>query len=80
MTPWKVSGSGRWFFASSSTESAATDGSPRRDWVGMAGHADDVAEVEVELARPGRVGEHLDPAGAVDEVEEDELARVRDEP
>ena len=41
---------------------------------GRAGDADDVAEIEVDLARPARVAEKLDPAGAVDEVEEDELA------
>src|SRR5205085_8559652 len=35
--------------------------------------ADDVAEVQVDLARAARVAEELDAAGAIDEVEEDEL-------
>ena len=41
-----------------------------------AGHADDVAQVDVELAGALDRAEELDPAGAVDEVEEDELAEV----
>jgi hypothetical protein len=40
----------------------------------VAGDADDVAEVEVELAGTARVGQHLDAPRAVDDVEEDELA------
>jgi hypothetical protein len=36
--------------------------------------ADDVAQVDVDLARPARVAEELDAARAVDEVEEHELA------
>ena len=38
--------------------------------------ADDVAEVDVDLARPFGRAEQLDPARAVDEVEEDELPHV----
>ena len=38
--------------------------------------ADDVAEVNLDLARALDVAHELDPAGAVDEVEEDELAHV----
>ena len=41
-----------------------------------AGDADDVAEVEVELARPLDGADQLDPPGAVDEVEEHELPHV----
>ena len=38
--------------------------------------ADDVAEVDVDLAGARERAEQLDPAAAVDEVEEDELAHV----
>ena len=41
-----------------------------------AGHADDVAEMEIELARALDRADQLDAAGAVDEVEEDELPHV----
>ena len=76
MTPWNVSGSGRRIFASSVSSSTVSDGSPRRVFDGSALRADDVAEVDVH--RPGAVGraEELDPARAVDEVEEDDLAHV----
>ena len=43
---------------------------------GMPGDADDVAEEDVDLARLRRLADHLDPARAVDDVEEDELAHV----
>jgi hypothetical protein len=43
---------------------------------GRAGRADHVAEVEVDLAHAAGVAQQLDPAGAVDEVEKDELAHV----
>ena len=43
---------------------------------GLAGGADDVAEVDVDLARARGGAQELDPAGAVDEVEEDELPHV----
>ena len=42
----------------------------------MAGHADDVAEVNVDLARAVRRAEELDPARAVDQVEEGQLPHV----
>ena len=69
-----MSGSGRLVLASSSSSSTASDGSPRRVFVGLAVDADDVAEVDVD--RAGAVGraEELDLPRAVDEVEEDELA------
>ena len=38
--------------------------------------ADDVAEVDVDCAGAFLLAEELDPPGAVDEVEEDELAHV----
>ena len=41
-----------------------------------AGRADDVAEVDVDLAGAVDRAEELDPARAVDEVEEDELPHV----
>ena len=41
-----------------------------------ADRADDVAEVDVDLAGAAERAEELDPAAAVDEVEEDELAHV----
>ena len=40
------------------------------------GRADDVAEVDVDLSGAARVAEKLDPPGAVDEVEEDELPHL----
>ena len=40
------------------------------------GHAHDVTEVDVDLAGATGVAEKLDPAGAVDEVEEDELPHL----
>ena len=43
---------------------------------GMPGDADDVAEQDVDLAGLRRLADHLDPARAVDDVEEDELAHV----
>ena len=43
---------------------------------GRAGDADDVAEVDVDLARALDRAEQLDAPGAVDEVEEDELPHV----
>ena len=42
----------------------------------LADRADDVAEVDVDLARAGLRAEQLDAAAAVDEVEEDELPHV----
>jgi len=45
---------------------------PRR----RAGHADDVTEVNVDLAGALDWAEELDAAGAVDEIEEDELSQV----
>ena len=54
----------------------ASDGSPRRDFAGEPVDADDVAEVDVDLARALDGAEQLDPPGAVDEVEEDELPHV----
>ena len=42
----------------------------------LADRADDVAEVDVDLARARLRAEQLDPAAAVDEVEEDELPHV----
>ena len=47
---------------------------PRLPWA--PDDADDVAEVDVELARHRGVADHLDPPGAVDEVEEDELPHL----
>ncbi len=41
-----------------------------------AGDPDHVTEMDVELADPARVAHQLDPAGAVDEVEEDELSHL----
>ena len=37
------------------------------------GDADDVAEIDVDRARPRRVAEELDATAAIDEIEEDEL-------
>src|SRR5439155_13701922 len=42
----------------------------------LAGHADDVAEMDVDLAGAARVAKELDPPRAVDEVDEHELAHV----
>ena len=42
----------------------------------LADRADDVAEMDVDLAGARGRAEELDPAAAVDEVEEDELAHV----
>ena len=71
-----MSGSGEWMRASGSRLSTISDGSPRRDLVGLPIDADDVAEVHVDGA--GAVGgaEQLDAARAVDEVEEDELPHL----
>ena len=66
-----MSGSGAWFFASSSKSVTFSDGSPRRDLAGCPPHADDVAEVDVDL-----VGDQLDAAAPVDEVEEGDLAHL----
>ena len=43
---------------------------------GRARHTDDVAEQDVDLAGLRRLADHLDPARAVDDVEEHELAHV----
>jgi len=43
---------------------------------GMAADAHDVTEQHVDLAGLRRLADHLDAAGAVDDVEEDELAHV----
>ena len=73
MTPWKVSGSGRRIFASSSTWLVTvSDGSPRARAPGPAGDADDVAESRVDLL----LDDQLNPPGAVDEVEEGELPHL----
>jgi hypothetical protein len=61
--PWNVSGSGLRFFASSVSSSTASD-------------ADDVSEVDVDVARPARVAHELDAPRAVDEVEEDQLPHL----
>ena len=74
--PWNVSGSGERFRDRSTSSSTIRDGSPRRDFVGLPVDADDVAEMHVDLAGACRGAQELDPAAAVDEVEEDELAHV----
>ena len=56
--------------------SARSDGSPRRDFAGATDDADDVAEVDVDLARLRDVADHLETPGAIDEIEEDELAHA----
>ena len=61
---------------SSSSESTRSDGSPRRDFAGEPVDADDVAEVDVDLARALHRAHELDAPAAVDEVEEDELPHV----
>ena len=43
---------------------------------GVPRDADDITEEHVDLARLRRLADHLDPARAVDDVEEDELAHV----
>ena len=45
---------------------------PRRP----AGHADQIAEIEVDIDHASAFDEQLDPSAAVDEVEEDELSEV----
>ena len=71
-----MSGSGLRFFASTVSSSTASDGSPRRDFAGLPDDADDVAEMDVDVADPARVAHELDAPRAVDEVEEDELAHL----
>ena len=71
-----MSGSGWVLRESTSSDSASSDGSPRRARPGCPRDADDVAEEDVDLARLRRLADHLDPARAVDDVEEDELAHV----
>ena len=41
-----------------------------------AGNPDDVAQIDVDRPRAARVAEELDPPGAVDQVEEDELPHL----
>ena len=60
----------------SSSSSTTSDGSPRRLFAGLPVDADDVAEVDVDLAGARGRAQQLDAAGAVDEVEEDELPHV----
>ncbi len=60
-----------------SEQDQLVDGDGRLAAAGFGGRADDsndVAEVDVDVTRARRVAEQLDPPGAVDEVEEDELA------
>jgi hypothetical protein len=40
------------------------------------GHADDIAEGDVDHAAPRRVAEQLDPPAAVDQIEKDQLAHL----
>ena len=71
-----MSGSGLVLRASTVSSSTASDGSPRRDFAGRPDDADDVAEVDVDVADTPGVAHELDAAGAIDEVEEDELAHL----
>ena len=58
------------------SSSTASDGSPRRDFAGRPDDADDVAEMDVDVADAAGVAHELDAPGAVDEVEEDELPHL----
>ena len=61
---------------SGSSESTINDGSPRRDFAGEPVDADDVAEMDVDLAGLLNRAQQLDAPAPVDKVEEDELAHI----